>query len=76
MKLVHAHGVHKVALAPFMVVAGDHAMNDMSSEEEDSWRSRFEAEGFEVRCVLKGLGEYEGIRKLYVKHAEEAMRNL
>ena len=72
MKLVHVYGAKKVTLAPFMVVAGDHAINDMSSEDEDSWRSRFEAEGFQVSCVLKGLGEYEGIRRLYVKHLKEA----
>ena len=72
MKLVHAYGAKKVRLAPFMVVAGDHAINDMSSDDEDSWRSRFEAEGFQVSCVLRGLGEYEGIRNLYVKHLKEA----
>lgn len=72
MKLVHAYGAKKVTLAPFMVVAGDHAINDMSSNDEDSWRSQFEADGFQVSCVLKGLGEYEGIRKLYVKHLKEA----
>ena len=72
IKLVRAHGAKKVTLAPFMVVAGDHAMNDMSSEDEDSWRSRFEAAGFEVNCVLKGLGEYEGVRRLYVQHVKDA----
>lgn len=75
MKLVRAHGAKRVTLAPFMVVAGDHAMNDMSSEDEGSWRSQFEAAGFEVDCVLKGLGEYEGIRRLYAKHIEDAMGN-
>lgn len=73
MKLVRAHGAKRVTLAPFMVVAGDHAMNDMSSEDEDSWRSRFEAAGFEVNCVLKGLGEYEGVRRLYVQHVKDAI---
>ena len=56
----------------FMVVAGDHAMNDMAGEEEDSWKSRLEAEGYEVTCVLKGLGEYKGIQKLYAEHAQNA----
>lgn len=73
MKLVREHGTNRVTLAPFMVVAGDHAMNDMSSEDQDSWRSRFEAAGFEVKCVLKGLGEYEGIRRLYAKHVRDAI---
>lgn len=73
LKLVRACGVRKVTLAPFMVVAGDHARNDMSGEEKDSWRSRFEAAGFQVECVLKGLGEYKGIRDLYVRHVREAV---
>ncbi|MDO4261118.1 MAG: sirohydrochlorin cobaltochelatase [Eubacteriales bacterium] len=72
LRQVEALGVRKVTLAPFMVVAGDHAINDMSGDE-DSWRSRFEQAGFEVTCVLKGLGEYGGIRKLYVEHAKAAM---
>lgn len=62
----------KVILAPFMVVAGDHATNDLAGEEEDSWKSQLEAEGYEISCILKGLGEYPGIRKLYIAHAEEA----
>ncbi|MBS6397437.1 MAG: sirohydrochlorin cobaltochelatase [Clostridiales bacterium] len=73
LKLVRASGVKKVTLAPFMVVAGDHAINDMSSEDEESWRSRFEAEGFSVSCVLKGLGEYPGIRNVYVKHVKDVL---
>ncbi len=69
---VRACGAKRVILTPFMVVAGDHALNDMAGPE-DSWRERFRAAGFEVECVLKGLGEYESIRRLYVKHAEEAL---
>lgn len=71
---VRAYGAKKVRLAPFMVVAGDHALHDMSGEDEDSWKSLFEAAGFEVRCVLKGLGEYQGIQRLYVQHVKEALR--
>lgn len=74
IKLVRSHGTNRVTLAPFMVVAGDHAMNDMSSEDKESWRSQFEAAGFEVKCVLKGLGEYEGIRKLYAKHVRDVIK--
>lgn len=66
----------KVLLAPFMVVAGDHAIHDMSGEDEDSWRSRFEAAGFSVECIMKGLGEYSGIRRLYVEHARAAESGL
>ena len=73
MKRVRASGAGRVTLAPFMVVAGDHAVNDMSGDDSGSWRSRFEAEGFAVNCVLKGLGEYRGIRRLYVKHIQDAL---
>ncbi len=62
----------KVFLAPFMVVAGDHAIHDMSGEDEDSWRSRFEAEHLTVECVMRGIGEYPGVRKIYVEHARTA----
>ena len=73
MKLVRAHGARRVTLAPFMVVAGDHARNDMSGEDEDSWRNRFLSAGFQVECVLKGLGEYAGIRRIYTDHARNAL---
>ena len=59
-----------------MVVSGDHANNDMASDEEDSWKSRFEAAGYEVECVLKGLGEIEGIQDLYVTHTRDAIETL
>ena len=62
----------KVHLAPFMIVAGDHATNDMAGEEEDSWKNQFEAAGYTVECHLKGLGEYAGIRKIFLKHIEES----
>lgn len=63
----------KVVLAPFMFVAGDHAKNDMSGDDEDSWKSQFEKEGFQVECVVKGLGEYPEIRGLFMKHLRAAM---
>ena len=56
-----------------MVVAGDHANNDMAGDEEDSWKSVFEKEGYKVECVLRGLGENEEIQKLYVEHAQTAV---
>lgn len=68
LKMVHAYKPKKVVLAPFMIVAGDHAKNDMASDEPDSWYSQFKAEGYEVEPVLKGLGEYSGIRKLFIEH--------
>ena len=69
-------GYEKVVLEPLMVVAGDHANNDMAGDEEDSWQSVFEAEGYEVKCLLRGLGENEEIRTLYVEHAQAAVDSI
>lgn len=66
----------KVVLEPLMVVAGDHANNDMAGDEEDSWKSTFEAEGFEVECLLEGLGQNEAIQKIYVEHTKEVIDSL
>ena len=60
----------KVVLEPLMVVAGDHANNDMAGDEEDSWKTIFENAGYEVECVLEGLGQLEGIQQLLVEHAK------
>lgn len=62
----------KILLAPLMIVAGDHALNDMAGAEEDSWKSQLEQEGFQTVCVLKGLGEYPQIHELFVRHAQQA----
>lgn len=61
-------GKKKVVIIPFMFVAGDHAVNDMAGDEEDSWLSRFRKEGIETKVVMIGLGEYEKIRELYSEH--------
>lgn len=66
----------KVRLAPFMLVAGDHATNDLAGDDEDSWKSILKKEGYEVVCTLKGLGEYPGIRSIYMKHLQEAIGRL
>ena len=66
----------RVILEPLMVVAGDHANNDMAGDEEDSWKSVFTDAGYEVECVLRGLGENEAIRELYVKHAQAAIDSI
>ena len=69
---LHARRPKKVYLAPLMVVAGDHAVNDMAGDEPDSWKNRVAAEGAEPVCLLKGLGEYEAVRAMYVEHAKNA----
>ena len=56
-----------------MIVAGDHANNDMAGDDPDSWKSVFEAEGYEVECVVEGLGQLPMIRMLIADHAAEAV---
>ncbi|MBC8586121.1 sirohydrochlorin cobaltochelatase [Youxingia wuxianensis] len=73
LALVKDSGAQKVVLLPLMIVAGDHANNDMAGDEEDSWKSVFEKEGFEVQCVLEGLGQYAGIQNMFVQHVEKLM---
>lgn len=69
-------GYKRVVLEPLMVVAGDHANNDMAGDDDDSWKSMFNASGkFEsVDCQIAGLGEIEAIQNLYVAHTAEAMK--
>ncbi|WP_394273276.1 sirohydrochlorin cobaltochelatase [Butyricicoccus sp.] len=73
---VKAGNYKRVVLQPLMVVAGDHANNDMAGDEEDSWKTTFENAGYEVECVLHGLGENEAIRQIYIDHAQEAIDSL
>ncbi len=73
VKAVGEGDYERVILEPLMVVAGDHANNDMAGDEEDSWKSVFEAEGYEVECVLRGLGELPTIQELYVQHVQDAI---
>ena len=70
LRMVKAYEPSKVVLAPFMIVAGDHAKNDMAGDDPESWYSQFKAAGYEVEPVVKGLGEYPGIRKLLVEHLQ------
>ena len=66
----------KVVLEPLMIVAGDHANNDMAGDDDDSWKSQFEAAGYEVTCLVRGLGELEPIQQLFVQHAQAAIDSL
>ncbi len=65
---VKKYNYKKVVLMPFMVVAGDHAVNDMAGDEEDSWKVIFTKAGFDVECILRGLGEFKGIQQIYLNH--------
>ena len=71
-------GYTKVILRPLMVVAGDHANNDMAGDDEDSWKSQFVASGnFEsVDCQIAGLGEIDAIQQIYAAHTKAAIDSL
>lgn len=62
----------RVVLEPLMVVAGDHANNDMAGDGDGAWKKTFEDAGYEVECLVRGLGENEAIQQLYVQHAQAA----
>ena len=68
--------IKKVYVMPLMIVAGDHAHNDMAGDSPDSWACQFENAGFEVCPIIKGLGEYPGIRRMYVEHAQKAIDSM
>ena len=73
---VQAGDYERVVLEPLMVVAGDHANNDMAGDDEDSWKSVFEGAGYEVKCLVRGLGENEAIRQIYIDHAKAAIDSI
>lgn len=71
-----AQNIKNVTLMPFMMVAGDHANNDMAGDEPDSHKSLLQAEGFNVKTYLHGLGENQNIRQLFTNRADEAWNAL
>ena len=76
IEAVKAAGYTNVVLRPLMVVAGDHANNDMAGSEEDSWKTMFEAAGFTVDCQIHGLGGIADVQALYVAHTKAAIDSL
>ena len=78
IEAVKAAGYTKVILRPLMVVAGDHANNDMAGEDADSWLSQFKASGAfdSIDCQIAGLGEIEDVQNLYVAHTKAAIDSL
>ena len=66
----------RVVLEPLMVVAGDHANNDMAGDEDDSWKSILTAKGYEVECILEGLGQKPAVQAIYVDHVGAAVDQL
>ena len=73
IEAVKAAGYTNVVLRPLMVVAGDHANNDMAGSDDDSWKTMFEAAGFSVDCQIHGLGEIADVQALYVAHTKAAI---
>ncbi|MGD9947060.1 MAG: sirohydrochlorin cobaltochelatase [Desulfobulbus sp.] len=70
MESLRRHTIKKVLLKPFLIVAGDHAVNDLVGEGEDSWQSILKSQGFEVMVEVKGLGPQ--VASIFVRHAAEA----
>ena len=75
IKRLKRKNITEVTVAPLMVVAGDHARNDMASDEEESWKSMLEAEGIKVNVHMKGLGENEKFNELYINRIEDLIND-
>lgn len=73
---VQAGEYTKVVLEPLMIVAGDHANNDMAGDEDGSWKTTFENAGYDVTCLVRGLGELPEIQDIFVEHAKAAIESL
>lgn len=77
LEALNAKGTYKkVVLEPLMVVAGDHANNDMAGDEEDSWKTILTDAGYEVECLIEGLGQISEIQQIYVQHTQAAVDSL
>lgn len=74
-RLLKKSNVKSILLMPLMLVAGDHANNDMAGDEEDSWKSLLAAKGYEVSTYVHGLGENKAFQNIYVQHIKDAIQN-
>ena len=72
---IKKRGIKKVLLMPLMLVSGNHAINDMTSEKDNSWKSMLEAEGIEVKLWTKGLGEVDEFAQLYIDRVDDLINN-
>ncbi|MEF3167884.1 MAG: sirohydrochlorin cobaltochelatase [Deltaproteobacteria bacterium] len=72
LEAVRQRNIKKAVLAPFMIVAGDHARNDMTGPDADSWMNQLERKGVEVIPVLQGLGRLPGVGEIFVRHIRDA----
>lgn len=75
LKSLKHSNIKKVVLKPLMVVAGDHAKNDMAGKDEDSWQPLLEKEGIEVKTVISGLGENDKFADIFIQHTGDAAKD-
>lgn len=73
IKLISKTGKKKATIMPFMIVAGDHANNDMAGDDDDSLKTLLTAQGLDVECIVRGLGEFSEFREIFVNHVRDAM---
>ena len=73
IKRLRRLNIKDITLVPFLLVAGDHAKNDIAGDDEDSWKSILKANGFNVNVFLHGLGEFEAIWDMYINHLRETI---
>jgi len=72
LQMIREKGCYqKVVLVPLMIVAGAHALTEMAGEDEECWNTFFRKAGYEVECVLKGLGEYDSIREIFAERVQK-----
>ena len=74
LELLKEHTYQETVLVPMMLVAGDHAQNDMAGDAPDSWKSVLERHGYTVTPQLQGLGAYPAVQALYVEHVRHMLR--
>lgn len=77
LKKLQKRNTNTVYITPFMIVAGDHANNDICGDEEYTWKTKIAKQGYTVQTILKGLGEYKGIRNIFIEHIQNVIsRNI
>lgn len=74
IEIMELSSFNSVTLIPFMIVAGDHAKNDMAGDDEDSWKSILENKGYEVNYILKGLGEIKEVQDMFIEHVKSFIK--
>lgn len=75
MEVLTARKIKHVTLMPYMLVAGDHAINDMAGDGEDTWKTALEQAGYTTDAYLRGLGENPAYQKIYIQHTKDALRD-